>query len=365
MRKSLTLLIVTILLIALAGCNTAVTSTSSSPISQTTSTNAATTNNTTSVSLPGEGMKIALVTPQVGNQPFLQDMVQGLKDGAQKYGFEAVIVECADTAAYEENMRALVREGVHLLIGGTWQAGEAINAVSKESPDATKYCLIDSRVESQYVKCISYREQEGSYLLGMMAAMNAKEDENVFGQVGVSQGPGNWKWTFAYREGVKEIKPDAKFIFNFTDSYADPAKGKQFALQQYAQGAKFIMGLCAGGNSGVFEAALENKFYTSSSDVDATTADNPYIMSTIIKDTKATVLYVLDGFFSGTEWEGGDEVLGIKEKAIGLVHVTQKGIGPVPENLTQEEIAKLVEVSEAIANGTYKIDLSKVPPVDY
>jgi len=353
MKKALCLFVAAILLFAFVSCNRTAPASSSSGAA-------------TGGSLPGRGMKIALVTPQIGNQPFLQDMVLGMKDGAQKYGFEPIIVECADTAAYEENMRALVQEGVDLLMGGTWQAGQAIDAVSRESPDAAKYCLIDSQVDSKYVKCLSFREQEGAYLLGMMAAMNAEDDDNLFGAIGVSQGPANWKWTYAFREGVREIKPNAKFLFNSTNSYADPAKGKELALQQYAQGAKgFIMGLCAGGNFGVFEAALEKKFYTSSSDIDATTPDNPYILSTIIKDTRASVLYIIDGFFSGEAWTPDNEIIGIKERGVGLVHVTQKGNGPIPETLTKEKIAKLVKVAQEIADGTYKIDFSVVPPEAY
>ena len=59
----------------------------------------------------------------------------------------------------------MVEEGVDLIIGGGWQSGEAINKIATEFPDAADYALIDSEVEAANVKCISYREQEGAYLV--------------------------------------------------------------------------------------------------------------------------------------------------------------------------------------------------------
>ena len=82
--------------------------------------------------LPGEGMKIALVCDKVGTQVFLPQMVQALNEAAEKYGFEATVAECADNAAFEENIRALVAEEYDLIIGGGWQAGDAINKVATE-----------------------------------------------------------------------------------------------------------------------------------------------------------------------------------------------------------------------------------------
>ena len=68
--------------------------------------------------LPGEGMKIALVCDKVGTQVFLLQMVDALNEAAEKYGFEATVAECADNAAFEENIRALVAEEYDLIIGG-------------------------------------------------------------------------------------------------------------------------------------------------------------------------------------------------------------------------------------------------------
>ncbi|HHY70125.1 MAG TPA: BMP family ABC transporter substrate-binding protein [Thermoanaerobacterales bacterium] len=306
-----------------------------------------------------EKKKVALLCDVAGTQVFVLSMINGLKDSAEKYGFEPIVTECADAAAYEDNARALVEEGVDLIIGGGWLSGEAINKIATEFPDAADYALIDSEVEAANVKCISYREQEGAYLVGKIAAYVTDENDKTFGSVHVNQGAGSWKWRYGYMEGVKSIKPDAKFIFNYTGNYNDPAKAKEFAIQQYEQGCKFVNGAAAGGDKGVFEAAKEKGFYTSGQDVDLTTPDNPYIVTSQIKDTYATVSYLVEKYFTEGEWIVDNETWGLKEGTIGAVHVTHESKNPITDRLLADEIEALKQAAEDIKNG--KLNLANMP----
>lgn len=306
----------------------------------------------------GEKKKVALLTDRAGTQIFVLSMIDGLNESAEKYGFEAIVAESGDAAAFEDNARALIEEGVDLIIGGGWLAGDAINKVALEFPDEADYALIDSEVEAENVKCISYREQEGAYLIGLIATMVADEDEDFFSAIHVNQGPGSWKWRYGYMEAIKSVKPDAKFAFNYVGNYNDPAKAKEFAIQQFEQGASFINSAAAGGDNGVFEAALEKGFYTSGQDVDLTTPDNPFIVTSQIKDTNSTIQNILDNYFSGA-WSSENETWGIAEGTIGAVHVTHESENPRSERLSDEEIAVLKQTAEDIASG--KIDLVNIP----
>lgn len=309
----------------------------------------------------GKKRKVALVCDVAGTQVFILDMIDGLKDSAKKYGFEPVVAECADAAAYEDNCRAMVEEGADLIIGGSWQAGDAISKMATEFPDKADYALIDAQVDTQNVKCISYREQEGAYLVGQMAGMLTDPEANQFGMINVSQGPSSFKWRWGYMEGVKSERPDAKFIFNYVGSYNDPAKAKEYAIQQYEQGCQFVNSAAAGGDKGVFEAAKENGFYTSGQDVDLTTPDNPWIVTCQIKDTYATMEHLLDEYFDGA-WNTDNESLGIAEGAIGAVYVTQDSKTPRNPKLTDDDISKLKATADKIKDK--EIDLSTVPDED-
>ena len=308
--------------------------------------------------LPGEGMEIALVAPKIGTQVFLLQMVDALNEASEKYGFKATVVECADTAAFEENIRALVAEECDLIIGGGWEAGDALNKMAAEFPDASNYALIDSEVEAEAVKCISYYEQQGAYLIGMIAALVTDCESNVYGSVHVNEGAGSWKWRYGYMEGVKAIDPDAEFIFNYTASYSDPAKAKELAIQHFEQGAKFVNSAAAAGDSGTFEAALEKGFYTSGQDVDLTDPSNPYIVSSQIKDTYASVWNLIDEFFSGS-YDNSNSTWGVAEGTIGAVHVTHESVNPIHERLSEDDIALLKQAAEDMISG--KLDLINMP----
>ena len=114
----------------------------------------------------------------------------------------------------------------------------------------------------------------------------------------------------------------------------------------------------AGGDKGVFEAAKEKEFYTSGQDVDLTSPDNPWIVTSQIKDTYATMQYLLDQYYSD-KWTTEDESLGVAEGAIGAVFVTHESENPRNEKLTDEDVATLKETAEKIKNK--EIDLSVVP----
>lgn len=314
-----------------------------------------------SKALPGEGMKIALVCDKVGTQVFLVQMVNALNEAAEMYGFTPTVAECADSAAYDDNIRALVAEGYDLIIGGGWAAGDTLNKVAQESPNAARYALIDSEVEAENVKCISYREQEGAYLIGMLAAMTVDGESHTYGSIHVNEGPGSWKWRYGYMEGVKAVDPDADFIFNYTASYSDPAKAKELAIQQYEQGCLFVNSAAAGGDSGTFEAAKEKGFYTSGQDVDLTDPDNPYIVSSQIKDTYYTIWNLIDEFFSGN-YTDENSTWGVAEDTIGAVYVTHDSENTRTDRLSDDEITQLKQAAEDIRTGV--LNLADMPEED-
>ncbi|MBQ5797456.1 MAG: BMP family ABC transporter substrate-binding protein [Firmicutes bacterium] len=340
MKKFLSLLLILCMVLSLAACG------------------GASEDDNAGTGLPGEGIKIALVTEKVGTQVFLLEMVNALNDAAAEYGFEATVAECADSAAFEENIRALVAEEYDLIIGGGWQSGDAINKVATEFPDAAAYALIDSEVEAESVKCISYYEQEGAYLIGMIAGLVTDGESHVYGSIHVNEGVGSWKWRYGYMEGVKAIDPEATFIFNYTASYSDPAKAKELAIQHFEQGAVFVNSAAAGGDSGTFEAAKEKGFFTSGQDVDLTTPDNPQIVSSQIKDTYASVKNLIDEFF-GDNYDSSNSTWGTAEGTIGAVHVTHESPNPIHERLSEDDIALLKQAAEDIKSG--KLNLIDMP----
>ena len=120
----------------------------------------------------------------------------------------------------------------------------------------------------------------------------------------------------------------------------------------------FINSAAAGGDSGTFEAAKEKGFYASGQDVDLTDPENPYIVSSQIKDTYQSVWNLIDEFFSGN-YTDENSVWGVAEGTIGAVYVTHDSPNPRSERLSDDDIAQLKQIAEDIRTGA--LDLTNYP----
>lgn len=359
MKKIVALLLAVVMVLALVACSSNPSSNTSAPAG----TNGAD-GETTPDTTVGEVKKVALITNTLGASAFIDNGAAGFRETAEKYGFKYSIAECADDASYEENARALVNDGYDLILGLSWQAANAITAVATDYPDAAAYALVDSSTGLDNVMDVNFHEEDGAYLIGMLAALTVDGESHNYGAVHAQQTQSGFdKWRYPYMQGVLSIDPDAKFTFNFVGSYSDPDTAYKLALQQYELGCLFINAACAGGDQGVFKAAQEKHFYTSGQDEDLTTPDNPYVVSCQIKDTYNAVAYVLDTFASG-DWTAEDVDLGISDNAIGAVYVTHDTTTPRSDHLSDEDIALLKQTAEDLKAG--KIDLSSPgPEADY
>lgn len=298
--------------------------------------------------------KVAVICDPIGTNLFLtqvQDKAIEMKD---VYGYELSIMECSDTDEWQSNYRAAVAEGYDLIVGVGWQSAEYANEMATEYPDNAKYAVIDTDAGSDNVMSMAYNEEQAAYLMGVMAGY-AFPNEETYGYIGCFDGAGSFKYRWGFAEGVKSVNPDAKFIFNFTNSYSDTSIAYEFAKQHAAAGATYIFGGAAACNEGIFQAALElaetgTKIYSIAQDADCTTETNPYILSAQLKNTGVTMGFILDAYFSDNMTMGLTEQK-LVDGAIGATHITNPGAYLNSEILTEEVIANCKAVVEKICSG--------------
>ena len=301
-----------------------------------------------------EGEKVAVICDPVGNNLFLTQAVDMAKNLQETYGYTVSIMECSDTDEWQSNYRAAVAEGYDLIIGVGWQSGALANELATEYPDAAAYAVIDTDAGNDSVMSISYNEEQAASLMGVMAGLCFPEDD-LYGYVGCFDGAGSFKYRWGFAEGVKSINPDAKFIFNFTNSYSDTSLPYEYAKQQSAAGATYIFGGAAAGNEGIFQAALElaeagTPVYSIAQDADATTETNPYILSAQLKNTGVSMQQVIEAYFTDN-WTTGLRVSNLVDNGIGATHVTAEGAYLNSEVLTEEVIAGCQDVVNKIVSG--------------
>lgn len=305
-----------------------------------------------------EQVKVALVTDAVGTEQFIVQAVNALEAQAKEKGFEVSIMETADNSMYLEKGQAAAEEGFDLVIGLGWASAEPFSELADMYEDI-HFAVIDTTASNDQVSSIAYNEAEGAYILGAMVATAFPEDD-FFGYVSSFQNYASYKYRWGFEEGLLTVNPDVEVMYNFTDSFSDTNKVYEFALQQAAAGANFIMGgVAASANEGLYQAALEladsgNPIYTSGLSTDQTTSDNPYLAFGLLKNTGNTMNYVLDNYLAGT-LERGPITLGVKEDGFGVYHITEEMDYINTDIITDEVIAAGEAARDQIINGEIEV----------
>src|ERR1700730_8220455 len=175
-------------------------------------------------------------------------------EGVQRAAKELPIVlrdiEPGTPNAIEPAMRAFAERGYDLIIGVGFAQAPIMEQVAKDYPNLN-FAIIDGVSQLPNVASLVFKEHEGSYLVGVLAAKTTKT--NILGFVGGMDIPLIHRFEKGYEEGAKSVNPNIQIIQNYvgvTDSaWNNPGKGKELSLAQIGKGADVIF--TAAGNSGL------------------------------------------------------------------------------------------------------------------
>lgn len=197
-----------------------------------------------------------------GDQSFNDAAAAGLDKAKTDFGIVATELEAAQgetDAQKEERLRLLATDGNKLIIGVGFAYATSLKKVAAEFP-ATSFALVDdSSFTAANVANLVFAENEGSFLVGVVAALKSKTG-NV-GFIGGVNTPLIQKFEAGYKAGVEAgkagTKVQSKYLTQPPDfsGFGDPAKGKVAAEGMYQGGADVIYAAAGGSGGGVFEAA--------------------------------------------------------------------------------------------------------------
>jgi basic membrane protein A and related proteins len=294
----------------------------------------------------------------LGTNQFLNLIADGAKAGGAECGVNVKVVQSSDPSTLAANLRAAVQSKPDLIVANSFDSVETIGGLVKQSPDQ-KWALVDASVENApNVRGILFKENEGMFLIGAAYAMLAKGDQGdewpaskSVGFVGAIDNALVRRWYNGYAQGVKEENPGARVLVGWGNSFNDPATSKELALSQYSKGARYIAGVAAAGNSGVFEAAADRDFFTSGVDVDERPKDPEHIILSMVKRSDQAVRKAVCDAAKGS-FKGGVETLGIKENAVGPEFLTlPEEELKTPSKLPEEVQDRLKELKEQVGSG--------------
>jgi basic membrane protein A and related proteins len=246
-------------------------------------------------------------------------------NGAERFkketGINYLEFEVTNEAQRTQAMQRMARTGgggggasVVVCIGFAF--GSTLEAVAKEFPN-TKFVIIDSVVDQPNVQSIVFREHEGSFLVGMAAAMASKTGKVGF--VGGMDIPLIRKFHKGYEEGVLFVKKDAQVFMNMTGTtpaaWNDPTKGGELARSQFERGADVIYAAAGATGLGVLQAAKDAGKLSIGVDSNQNHLHPGSVLTSMVKRVDVAVYNAFKSARDGS-WKAGVQSLGLKEDGV-------------------------------------------------
>jgi len=303
-----------------------------------------------------------------GDQSFNDSAYRGLQ-WASELGVSHVEIEPGADADRETGLRMIASQGFDLVIGVGFLFTDAIKAVSEEFPE-TKFAIIDGFIPDRpNVSSLLFTEHEGSFLVGIIAALKAKADgKKTVGFVGGMDVPLIHKFEAGYKAGVAYIDPACKVLSDYAgttpSAFADPVKGKELALAQIDRGAHVIYHASGLTGAGVFEAGKERKVYVIGVDSNQNhlghvkESGQNFGLTSMLKQVDVAVYLTVRDLLDG-KFKAGVRVFGLGDTVkIGdtVYHGVYYAMDEYNKNLvTQEMIKYVTEAEKNIIAGKIKV----------
>ena len=270
-------------------------------------------------------------------------------NGAEKFkaenGGEYLEFEITNESQRDQALRRMAQRA-DLVVAVGFGFSTPLETIAAEFPDK-KFVIIDSVVEQPNVQSVVFKEHEGSFLVGMAAALASKTGKVGF--VGGMDIPLIRNFAFGYEQGVKHVNPDAEVIVNYTGTtpaaWNDPARGGELAIGQFGQGADVVYAAAGATGLGVLQAAADEGKLSVGVDSNQNHLHPGSVLTSMLKRVDVAVYDAFTSAKGGT-WQAGMESLGLKEDGVGYaVDDDNRAV------LTPEMQAKIDTAKQAIIAG--------------
>ena len=242
-------------------------------------------------------------------------------NGAERFTAETGIpyreFEVTNPAMREQAIRNMARRGAQIVVAMGFAQAAAVEAVAREFPD-TRFTLVDMVVDLPNVQSLIFKEHEGSFLVGMAAAMASKTGR--IGFVGGMDIPLIRKFALGYVEGARYVNPDIEIYQNMTGTtpaaWNDPTRGGELARSQFDRGADVVYAAAGGTGIGVYQAARDAGKLAIGVDSNQNYLHPGTMLTSMVKRVDVAVYEAFQSARDGS-WKGGVQILGLAEDGVG------------------------------------------------
>ena len=283
------------------------------------------------------------------DKSFNEAAFTGAQRWADETGGSFREIELQSEAQREQALRRFAEAGANPIITMGFAMADPLSSVAPDYPD-TKFVVVDvTWIEGDNIRQIGFAEHEGSYLVGMLAAMASKS--GTVGFVGGMDVPLIRHFGCGYAQGVKAVNPDAKIIANMTGTtpaaWNDPVKGSELTKAQISQGADVVYAAAGGTGVGVLQTAADEGILSIGVDSNQNHLHPGKVLTSMLKRVDVAVY---DAMKAGGNVETGVFVLGLAEDGVGYALDDNNAALISPEMKTAVDAAR-----EKIIAGDLKV----------
>lgn len=300
----------------------------------------------------GPVMRIGLmITPRGLNDKGFNDYAyDGLKEAEKKYNIEGIVIEPANMADHEASLRFFAGQKFDAIIAVGTAFSETIHKISQEHPDLT-FFVIDSDINEGNIKGIEFRDDEGAYLCGYLAAKMSKTGK--IGFIGGVKIPVIERFAFGYRAGAIAAGSSTEIVEQYVaedfSGFNKPEQASEFALDMYRSGCDVIFPAAGASGLGVISAAVQARGYVIGVDMNQDSLAPGLVLSSMLKRVDLVVEDIVATLGAGNSPASVKRSYGLVDNAIGLTdfQLSYKVVG-------EDLIAELAGIRKSIIDGKIK-----------
>jgi basic membrane protein A len=290
-----------------------------------------------------------------GDKSFNDAAYLGLARAESELDIDGRFVEPGDGSDRESARRQLAAGGTDLVFGVGFIFTDDIRAAAARFPQVKFGCIDYAIAPGQppppdNLVALRFREHEGSFLVGAIAALVSKSKR--IGFVGGMDIPLIHKFEAGYRAGAREVCPEcevsAAYAGTEPKAFADPTTGKELALAQYARGVDVIFHAAGKTGSGVFNAARERGKLAIGVDADQRHEAPCCVLTSMVKGVDGAVYETIRQTIAG-QFQGGVRELGLAEGGVDYIYDEHNRKWITPEIRARvEELRRRIVAGEIV-----------------
>ena len=290
------------------------------------------------------------------DKSFNEAAYNGAERWAAETGGSYREIEITSEAQRVQFVRRLAEAGANPVVVMGFANASTLEEVAPDYPD-TAFVLIDGVADLPNVRSVIFAEHEGSYLVGMLAAMTT--ESNTISFVGGMEIPLISAFACGFAQGAKAVNPDVNVIVNYTGStpaaWNDPVRGGEIARAQFAQGSDIVFAAAGGTGLGVLQAAEDAGLKSIGVDSNQNYLHPGSVLTSMLKLVDQAVF---DAFSEGSDLETGIVVMDLAAGGVGYA-LDEHNAHLISDQMQEAvEAAKAAIIAGEIMVHDYRTDSS-------